>query len=327
MQIFDSPDNPCPPGAEVFVLQTRDVINLRAAYWPAKGDARGTLVLAQGRSEFIEKYLEIIHDFMESGLNVITFDWRGQGLSDRLLKNRRKGHIDEMASYLEDLAAVEIWLKERKCTRPWFALGHSMGGALLLLRAHTAPTPFARMVLSAPMIDLAGLKYPRAARMLASGLDLVGLGSSFVPGGTATAYFTQPFAGNVLTSDPKRYAKFTALAAQAPDIWVGSPTVHWLVSAFGLMQKFASPDYAMDIEVPILILAAGHDRVVDTTATARFAQYLKNGHLVTIIGAEHELMIERDELRAQFMAAFAAYIPGAESGSDAAALDAGQPVR
>jgi lysophospholipase len=40
------------------------------------------------------------------------------------------------------------------CPPPYFALAHSMGGAVMLRVAHAGKRWFDRMVLSAPMIDL-----------------------------------------------------------------------------------------------------------------------------------------------------------------------------
>ena len=62
-----------------------------------------TVLLLQGRASFLEKFQTIIHGFCHRGYNVVTFDWRGQGLSSRCLTNPRKGHIDCYTTYLKDL--------------------------------------------------------------------------------------------------------------------------------------------------------------------------------------------------------------------------------
>ncbi len=314
MKIYSTSTNPAPAGGMVTALTTRDKVTLRLACWRTTQPVRGTLLLAQGRGEFIEKYNETIGDMLARGLNVVTFDWRGQGLSTRALRDPRKGHVAAMEDYIEDLAAVEAWMIAQDCAQPWFALGHSMGGALLLMRLHAAPSNYTRVVLSAPMIDLAGLSWPKGARRLARTLNWMGLGRNYVPGGDGKAYFLTPFEKNILTSDPVRYAKFTTMAQECPDVWTGSPTVQWLDEAFRLMAAFRDVDYPMSIPVPCLTIAAGQDQVVDTEATTRFVSFMKGRSLVVIQGAQHELMIERDELREQFFAAFDAFVPGSVSG-------------
>ena len=176
----------------------------------AEGACRGTLLIASGRSEYIEKYFETIGELLARGLCVVAFDWRGQGLSTRELGDRAKGHIDDFSLYFRDLDAVRAQVLEPHCPKPWYALGHSMGGAVLLDQAHAAredgAAPFARIVLSAPMIDFAGLRFPKLARSMASVLDSIGLGGAFVPGGGRKTVFDRGFANNPLTSDERRSA-------------------------------------------------------------------------------------------------------------------------
>src|SRR5215831_11847947 len=77
---------------------------LRYACCNASGTPRGTILLLTGRGEFIEKYAtEIAGELLGRGFAVLALDWRGQGLSDRLLADRDKGHIDNFTTYMADL--------------------------------------------------------------------------------------------------------------------------------------------------------------------------------------------------------------------------------
>ena len=60
----------------------------------------------------------------------------------------------------------------------------------------------------------------------------------------------------------------------------------------------------------MLIVAAGRDRLVSTPAIETFAIHLRAGSHVVIPGAEHEIMMEQDQMRSQFWAAFDAFVPG-----------------
>ena len=46
------------------------------------------------------------------------------------------------------------------------------------------------------------------------------------------------------------------------------------------------------------------------TAVERFATRLKVGRLIVLPDSRHEILMERDHIRAQFWAAFDAFIPG-----------------
>ncbi|MBV9078141.1 MAG: alpha/beta hydrolase, partial [Methylobacteriaceae bacterium] len=105
-RLLDQPGNPAPEGAELRAVVTADAIRLRVASWHPAGPARGTVLLMQGRAEFIEKYFEVAGELLERGFAVVTFDWRGQGGSGRSLSDRQKGHVVRFADFRQDVEAV-----------------------------------------------------------------------------------------------------------------------------------------------------------------------------------------------------------------------------
>jgi len=308
-ELVASPHNPIPDGATVYALRTRDGRNLRAAAFPCSERARGTVALFQGHNEFIEKYFETIQDLRRRRLDVVALDWRGQGGSERELDDPRKGHIDDFSQYQRDLDVfITHVLSDRP--QPWFALAHSMGAAIMLDAAHSGRTPFERFVLTAPMIDLANLRFPRATRWLADTLDMCGFGGMYIPGGTGASFIEKPFKGNLLTTDPVRFERNAAILRAAPQLAIGDPTIGWVNAAFRLMRGFESPDYARRIRAAVLMFGCGREMIVSNGAIERFALNLNSGALAMVPGAKHELMMERDEFRSQFWRAFDAFIPG-----------------
>ena len=66
---------------------------------------------------------------------------------------------------------------------------------------------------------------------------MMGLGSPYVPGGDATVMMQRPFVGNLLTSDPVRYARNVAVLEAEPALAIGWPTVAWTDAAFRVMRE------------------------------------------------------------------------------------------
>ncbi|WP_255565154.1 alpha/beta fold hydrolase [Methylovirgula sp. HY1] len=310
MKLYATLNNPPPPGAVVSAITTKDGIALRVARWTAGPTSRGTVVVLPGRAEFIEKYFETVGELLERRFDVVVMDWRGQGLSQRQLSNRSKGHIDDFDIYQLDLAALADNVLGPFCSKPWFALGHSMAGAILIAQAHAGCSPFARIVMTAPMIAVAELRLKKAAELLAEGLDILGFGGAYIPGGGNMPIYLRPFAGNPLTSSEARYRRTAAIIRAAPDVAIGHPTVGWTNAAFHLMRQFEDADYPRRTLTPILVIAAGADRIVSTPATESFASRLKVGKIITLPYARHEILMEHDQFRAQFWAAFDGFIPG-----------------
>jgi Serine aminopeptidase, S33 len=67
---------------------------------------RGTVAVLGGWGEFIEKYFEAAGELLSRDFAVAMMDWRGQGGSDRPLRNSRKGHVDDFSYFERDLAAL-----------------------------------------------------------------------------------------------------------------------------------------------------------------------------------------------------------------------------
>ncbi|HXZ17468.1 MAG TPA: alpha/beta hydrolase, partial [Roseiarcus sp.] len=91
MTLTSTSDNPPPLGAIEEYVSAQDGVRLRSVRWTPVGSARGTVAVFGGRGEFVEKYFEIAGDLLARGFAVAALDWRGQGLSERALRNARKG--------------------------------------------------------------------------------------------------------------------------------------------------------------------------------------------------------------------------------------------
>jgi lysophospholipase len=286
-------------------------VDLRFTRWGSTVDGKGTVCVFSGRGEFIEKYFETVRDLRQRGFAVAMMDWRGQGHSSRQLPDPRKGHVESFSDFEIDVETFMQRVVVPDCPPPYFALAHSMGGAVLLRVAHSGKRWFERTVVVAPMIDFPRARASLPPRILARTLRLAGFGNSHVPGSNVDRARASGFAGNPLTSDPQRYARNAAILEQDPTLGIGSPTIAWLDAAFETMVGFRAADYPSHIDQPILMVAAGGDTIVSVAAVERFAARLPAGLHRVIEGARHEILQEQDGYRAQFWAAFDAFVPGA----------------
>ena len=310
MTLVSIPANPIPESAVAGTIKVPDGAELRFARWAPPANCKGTVCVFAGRSEYIEKYFETVRDLRKRGFAVAMIDWRGQGHSSRQLRNSLKGHVQGFSDFQIDVEAFLQQVVLPDCPPPYFALAHSMGGAVMLRLAHAGIQAFERFVLCAPMIDLPRLRASLPLRALMRVLRSAGLGDSFIPGGNIDLIKSSRFPGNPLTSDPLRYARNAAILDADPTLGIASPTVAWLDAAFMAMVEFRSRGYASRILQPVLMLAAGEDTIVSTPAIGEFARHLPAGSHLVIAGSKHEILQEDDRYRAQFWAAFDAFMPG-----------------
>ena len=309
--LVDFPENPKPEWAEAGTFVARDGRTIRYALFPARGrPLKGTVVIMTGRNECIEKYYETVRDLSARGLGVAIMDWRGQGGSDRMLRDRMRGYVRSFDQYVADLEQFFAEIVLPDCRGPFYVLAHSMGGLIALLAAPKLFNRVRRMVLIAPLLELVGqpISTPALRRFATIG-SWLGLGRLYVSGGPRPPG-GHPFAGNKLTSDQRRYARNVAIYDRAPHLAMGGPTVAWIHAASVAADRVCDPDFISRVHIPILIIAAGADAVVSTPAIEDLVRRMRSGALLTIDGAQHEIMQEADIYREQFLAAFDAFIPG-----------------
>jgi len=299
------PSNPVPEGGEVFTIDTADSAKLRAALFPAE-DARGCVVLMNGRSEFIEKYFEVIEDLRARGLSVATMDWRGQGLSSRMLPVSEKGHINDIGAYKADLRNFVEEVVKPRFDGPRILMTHSMGGLPALMLLADGYDAFARAVLCAPMTRF----YPDPAKRVAA-RTIAGaacqLGWSRVSA-LGVKEYSLDFEGNVLTTDQRRHERFRELQAAAPGATISAPTYGWVNASIKAIDAIHRANALDGIKIPVLIISAEDDRLVDATDHSQIAKAYDQIDCVSIKGAFHEILMERDEIRDQYWKAFDEFI-------------------
>ncbi|MGH6762412.1 MAG: alpha/beta fold hydrolase [Phyllobacterium sp.] len=305
--------NPIPSGTHPGTLKTHDGHDLRYTITPASGrPLKGTVIVLQGRNEFIEKYFETTADLSHRGFAVANLDWRGQGGSTRLIRAQDRGYVRSFNDYVSDLEQFFEDVLLPDCRAPYYILAHSSGSLTALLAAPKLANRVRRMVLVAPLLELAGDgPHARLAHFLTRALTLVGLGSLHVTNGPRQGEMPS-FDNNNLTSDPRRFQRNRELLRLAPELGSGRPTAAWVSAATTAMQQVQEPGFVEKIRIPALIVAAGMDRVVSTPAIENFCRRLRLGNLITIDGARHEILQEADYYREQLLAAFDAFIPGSD---------------
>jgi lysophospholipase len=281
----------CPDGA-------RMRLGVLATTADVTGAPRGSVLLFPGRTEAIEKYGRAAGDFARRGYATICPDWRGQGLSDRFLPDRRTGHVHRFEDYQHDVAALLQAASALCLPRPWHLVAHSMGGAIGL-RACRSGLPVASAVFSGPMWGIRlGPLMRAAAWAVASAARPLGLSGRIVPTASeADDILAIPFEDNVLTTDPEMYAWMQAQNRAYPDLALGPPSLGWLYEALRECRALARGTLP---RLPALCVVGAREQIVDIDAIRRRMASWPGGRLLIEPGAEHEVMMEAPAIRTRF---------------------------
>jgi len=309
--LYQTPDNPVPENHVAGHFRAFDGCRLRYAIFRAATPvAKGTVVLLHGRNETIEKYYETIGDLTRMGLWVATFDSRGQGGSDRLIKRRDRGHIHRFDDHLRDLDTFlrDIVLPDTRL--PFFILAHSSGALVALAAAPRLARKIDRMVLAAPFIDLTGQRFSRSTiGFVTRAVSLAGLGRMTLYAKPAAPSFE----GNPLTSDRRRFKRNNAITETVDALYLGPPTARWLSEMNRAVNRVNRMEFLTRITIPTLVLMAGRDTLVASSSMEAFSHRFRAARLIAIDGARHELLQEADYYREQALAAIEAFLPGKDN--------------
>ncbi len=290
-------------------ISVRDNITIRYGVWPCMTDTdRGSVLLLNGRTEFMEKYDETIGELNQRGFDVYSLDWRGQGLSSRMLPDRHKGYVVTYDDYLEDLNRIVHQIVMPGAKQPVIIFAHSMGGHIGLRFLHDNPNVIDRAVLVAPMIEILPFTVAKwFLRLITRRRIRQGLDHGYAIGSGSYDFLDKPFKGNRLTSDPNRFMDAQRAIVKNPDLAVGGVTYGWLAATLKSIDIVKKPGYTAKINIPILIMIAGADRVVSVKDQKRICSTMKECNCVVIPNARHEILKEADRFRKIFWEDFDAF--------------------
>ncbi len=282
-----------PDGAVCVWTTATDDVRIRVGGW--RGAQKGTVLIFNGRTEYIEKYGRVAKDLAQAGYSSVSCDWRGQGLSDRVSTNKDIGHVKDFPDYQHDVAAFLAAAKELNFPEPYFLIGHSMGGAIGL-RALTNGLPVKAAVFSAPMWGIRAIKIlgPIASLILETS-QFLGMGLSYGPGTNGRPYvLKQKFNGNALTHDPEHYAWLQSHIHADKRYGLGGPSLNWLRESKAEFEYLAQ---IQNVPCPTLAFVGTDEEVVVKDSVSSLANRWPNARLEVLENSHHEPLMELPAVR------------------------------
>lgn len=294
-----------PDGTAFSTWAAADGWPYRLLHWPRerRGAARGSLLFANGRGDFVEKYLEADAHWHGEGWDVTAFDWRGQGGSRGEIAG---GHLDSFEPLVADLdALIADW--RGRTPGPHVAIGHSMGGHLLLRTlAERMPTLDAA-VLVAPMIRInSGMLPSWAAAATAQTMSALGLGRHPAWQTPKTLAPVGAFRQAILTGSRERYEDEYYWWQRHPEFNLGAPTWGWLRAAYASCAEL-TPERLRGIDLPVLLIGTDRDKLVSPEAIREAAATIPKAELLMLPDAAHEILRETDAIRGRAFARIDAF--------------------
>ena len=289
-----------------------DLDGLAVRYRVGKGGGRATVMVLPGFAEFIEKHERTIERFGAMGLDSVTIDWPGQGLSGRLSPAYPTlVHCDAFERHLDALGAV---MRQEGVTGrdgPLFLFGHSMGGHLALRMLERIEAPVAGVVLCVPMLmpPLPPMLPPRLALGIIGAMCRLGLGRRPVPGRRSKPRSGAFNPRNPLTRNPEGYRVQTDWWERNPDLLAYGPSNGWVRSAIAsCMATTGNPAWMGRIDAPVQAHLAGQETVVSARHSAALLPLIPGIAINRYGDARHELLLELPEVTELFWENVGAFV-------------------
>lgn len=269
---------------------TTDGIRVRTSFWAAN-DPVGTVFVFPGRADYIEKYGGLANFCLSNNLNVIAIDWRGQGLSERLLDDKNIGHIEDFKNYQNDVEVIINEAKDAGLVKPWIIFAHSMGGLIGLRTLHDNPV-FEKVVFTSPMW---GIQMPpilkSGASIIMSLISLIGKMETYAPTTSPeTRILNEEYEFNKLTSDIRNFKLLRQQLIQHPDLQIGGPSSAWVSAALDEIEFQIGKEPPI---TPALCFLGEKEEIIDNLAVREFCKNWDSCDLISIPDAKHDLLMEK----------------------------------
>lgn len=261
------------------------------------------VILVNGRAENILKWSEVAYDFYLQGYDVLAFDHRGQGYSQRLLSDVEKGYIDEFRFYTEDMAELIKKVTALYAYSSQHIVAHSLGSLISAYYLANYDHHINSAVLSSPFFGLPG-EHPLRDELIINLMMLMGQGKRYVFG--KGSYKPADLNNNELSFCKTRMKWMNRINRNHPELHLGGPTFRWIHLCLQAIKNL--PKILPRIEIPILILQADKEKIVQNKNLKKLTALLPQGEVRLIEKAKHEILFERDGIRTQALQSIFAFL-------------------
>jgi len=241
---------------------------------PSGAAPRALVVIVHGVAEHLGRYQHVADALVAGGYAVARFDHRGHGSS-----GGPRVFVSRFGEYVDDLHGVLGLARARAGAPKAFLLGHSMGGLITITHLLAHPGAVDGAVLSSPGLGLS-IKVPAWKDSLGKVMSAVWPRLAIPTGIDPALVSRDPAVVSAYANDPLVTKKATA---------------RWYTE-FLAAQKDANAR-AMEIRVPLLVLAGGQDKLTSVPAIERWFPLVSSSDktLQPYPALAHEVMNEPEK--------------------------------
>ncbi|MCG8572315.1 MAG: alpha/beta fold hydrolase [Spirochaetes bacterium] len=257
----------------------------------------GALIFVLGYGESYIKYAEVMYDLQDLQLSYYAYDHCGMGFSGRLLEDPVKTYINSFESYVTDLNTFITDIVQSKKHKKLFLIAHSMGGGVATLFLAENPELIDGAILSAPMHKVKMPIPENISLFITSLAEKWGKGKEYALGQNGKINPVDFEQQNTCSHSKERFYlwKKNIMREKYPQIYIGGGTNNWIKELIIATKRIRQN--GDQIQTPFILLQAGQDDWVDNQGHLQVLSKTNFGKLITLPGARHDILLEKDEIR------------------------------
>ncbi len=285
-------------------ITSADGVNLHY-YYGIQENAKAAIVIVHGFCEFFGKYHEVACNMYQEGYNFFFMEQRGHGQSGRTVSKDYLVHVDDFGEYVADLKLFldQIVLPMTGNER-LILFCHSMGGAVGTLFLEQYRDYFQAAVLSSPMLKM---KYGELkdwqVRALSRTASTFRWEHRALPGVEPFDPERPDFENSSAASRARYDYQFRLRAEGGTAYTMNGGTYGWAQAGMRATEELLHKIGI--IQIPVLILQAGQDDMVDNHGQDVALRKLRHAELRRFPESKHEIYnAEGETLRKYYRVLF-----------------------
>ena len=252
-------------------------------------NAKASVVVVHGYTEFIEKFYEVAYYFLCEGYNVFLYDQRGHGRSERAVMPYTLTHVEKFSDYVDDLSEyIEKIVVPASEGKKLYLFGHSMGGTVSAFYLMRGGERIEKAVLSSPMICPYSAHFPRKLlKFIIKKQYSKKLGWKAKFPHTGGDFDENPdFSKSSDTSYP-RFLRNLEIRKSDKRYRNTSSTNRWMYEVLSVREKLLVKSEAGKVKASVLLVSAENDTVVKNKDEFKFASLLPKCETYVALGSKH----------------------------------------
>lgn len=262
-------------------------------------DAKASIVISHGFTEFGEAYEEVIYYFLRNHYSVFTLDHRSHGYSERFSEDLSLVTVANFTDFIEDFNCyINEIVRPASKGIPLLLYAHSMGGAIGALYLETYPDIFEAAILSSPMMEIDLGSYPLAlTKLICNAFELFGISERYLFGHEEFKGISE-FEISGSTSEA-RYNYVFNHRLKDENFQTSGGSFAWLTTSLKATEQLI--ENASLIQVPTLLFQAGQDSLVKPSGQNQFVENASTVQMILVPDSKHEIYRSTNDVLIPYM--------------------------